>query len=122
MHTEGIIYSSMAVLLITGMFMNLMDIAQTTADTTLTFATDMNLALDCATRGVSIFECSPNLDPEPFVKQLKKRNPDVKIDRYDERFTSKLAHQTMLSAGLGKQKRQNKASHTKNSFRSTTCQ
>jgi len=46
---------------------------------------------------------------EPFVKQLKKRYPDVKIDRYDERFTSKLAHQTMLSAGLGKQKRQNKA-------------
>ncbi len=46
---------------------------------------------------------------EPFVKHLKKRYPDIKIDRYDERFTSKMAHDTMLSAGLGKQKRQNKS-------------
>ncbi len=46
---------------------------------------------------------------EPFVKQLKKRFPKIKIDRYDERFTSKMAHETMLTAGLGKQKRQNKS-------------
>ncbi len=46
---------------------------------------------------------------DPFVKSLKKKFPYVKIERYDERFTSKIAHDTMLTAGLSKQKRQNKA-------------
>ncbi|MBN2881860.1 hypothetical protein JXM83_07470 [Candidatus Woesearchaeota archaeon] len=72
MRGETIVYSSMAVILITSMFMNLMDIAQNTADRTLVFATDMNLAIECATRGISVFECSPNLDPEPFKEQLKQ--------------------------------------------------
>lgn len=34
---------------------------------------------------------------------------DIKIDWYDERFTSVLAHQTMLASGIGKKARQNKA-------------
>jgi putative Holliday junction resolvase len=46
---------------------------------------------------------------EPFVKNLKKQFPDIAVDRFDERFTSKLAHDTMLSAGLKKKDRQNKA-------------
>lgn len=46
---------------------------------------------------------------EPFVKQLKKMFPDLKIDRFDERFTSKMAFQTMIDAGLSKKDRQNKA-------------
>jgi putative Holliday junction resolvase len=46
---------------------------------------------------------------EPFVKNLKKQFPDIIVDRFDERFTSKLAHDTMLTAGLKKKDRQNKA-------------
>jgi len=46
---------------------------------------------------------------EPFVKQLKKQFRDIPVDRFDERFTSNLAHDTMLTAGLKKKDRQNKA-------------
>lgn len=45
---------------------------------------------------------------EPFVNKLKKTYPDMKIVRFDERFTSKMAHDTMLASGLSKSKRQNK--------------
>lgn len=46
---------------------------------------------------------------DPFVKQLIKKFPDTKIERYDERFTSKMAQKTMLDGGLKKKDRQNKA-------------
>lgn len=45
---------------------------------------------------------------EPFVKQLKKRFPGIPVDRVDERFTSMMAQQTILEAGLKKKDRQNK--------------
>ena len=45
---------------------------------------------------------------DPFVVHLSKKFPDVKIVRYDERFTSALAHQTMLLGGVKKKDRQNK--------------
>ncbi len=44
----------------------------------------------------------------PFIKQLKKKFPGLKIERMDERFTSKIAFQTMLDAGLKKKDRRNK--------------
>lgn len=46
---------------------------------------------------------------EPFVEALAKRYPDKKIIRIDERFTSKMASQTILLSGIGKKKRRNKA-------------
>ncbi|HDO27539.1 MAG TPA: Holliday junction resolvase RuvX [Bacteroidetes bacterium] len=46
---------------------------------------------------------------EPFVGKLRKTFPEMKIDRYDERFTSKMAHDTMLTGGLKKKRRQDKA-------------
>ncbi len=46
---------------------------------------------------------------EPFVRSLKKRLPDLPVEYVDERFTSVLAHRTMLEAGLKKKDRQNKA-------------
>ncbi|MEI6696445.1 MAG: Holliday junction resolvase RuvX [Bacteroidota bacterium] len=46
---------------------------------------------------------------DPFIKQLKKIFPEIPIERIDERFTSKIASQTMLTAGLKKKDRQNKA-------------
>lgn len=45
---------------------------------------------------------------EVFIKQLAKKFPEVKIVRVDERFTSKMAFQTMIDAGLKKKDRQNK--------------
>ena len=45
---------------------------------------------------------------EAFIKQLAKKFPDIKIVRVDERFTSKMAFQTMIDAGLKKKDRQNK--------------
>lgn len=46
---------------------------------------------------------------EPFVKRLKQRYPDMQIERMDERFTSKIAFQSMIDGGLKKKQRQNKA-------------
>lgn len=46
---------------------------------------------------------------EQFVNRWRKEVPDIPIEYYDERFTSVLAHQAMLDAGLGKKARQNKA-------------
>jgi putative Holliday junction resolvase len=45
---------------------------------------------------------------DPFVTHLQRKFPEKKIVRYDERFTSALAHQTMLMGGLKKKDRQNK--------------
>ena len=45
---------------------------------------------------------------EPFIGQLRKALPEMDIKRHDERFTSKMAFQTMIDAGLGKKQRQNK--------------
>ncbi|MBQ8867459.1 MAG: Holliday junction resolvase RuvX [Bacteroidaceae bacterium] len=45
----------------------------------------------------------------PFVNRLKKLLPTMPVEMTDERFTSVLAHRTMLEAGLKKKDRQNKA-------------
>ncbi len=44
-----------------------------------------------------------------FRAKLKKAFPGIPIEYMDERFTSKIAFQTMIDAGLGKKARQNKA-------------
>lgn len=46
---------------------------------------------------------------EQFVNRWRKKMPHIPIIYYDERFTSVLAHQTMIDAGLHKKARQNKA-------------
>ncbi len=46
---------------------------------------------------------------EPFVMHLKRSFPGIKVERVDERFTSKMAFQTMIDSGLKKKDRQNKA-------------
>lgn len=46
---------------------------------------------------------------EPFVKSLKKEFPGIPVERVDERFTSKLAMNSIREAGLKKKDRQNKA-------------
>lgn len=46
---------------------------------------------------------------EPFVRRLRTALPNMTIERFDERFTSKMAFQSMLDAGLSKKRRQDKA-------------
>ena len=43
-----------------------------------------------------------------FVNRWRKAMPAIPIDFFDERFTSVLAHQVMIDAGLRKKARQNK--------------
>ena len=45
----------------------------------------------------------------PFVKKLAVEFSNIPIERVDERFTSKMAFQTMIDAGLGRKARQNKS-------------
>ena len=46
---------------------------------------------------------------EKFVSNFKISFPEMTIERVDERFTSKMAFQTMIDSGLKKKQRQNKA-------------
>ncbi len=45
----------------------------------------------------------------PFLQKLANVFPAIPIDRQDERFTSKMAFQSMLDSGLKKSQRSNKA-------------
>ena len=46
---------------------------------------------------------------EPFVEELAKKYPEKKITRIDERFSSKIATQTILLSGAKKKQRRDKA-------------
>ena len=41
-----------------------------------------------------------------FAKRLEKEIPQIPYEFYDERFTSVLAHQTILDSGISKKRRQ----------------
>ena len=45
---------------------------------------------------------------EAFVRKFKSFFPDMPVVRVDERFTSKMAFQTMIDSGLNKNQRKNK--------------
>ena len=45
---------------------------------------------------------------EAFVRKFKSFFPEIPVVRVDERFTSKMAFQTMIDSGLNKKQRQNK--------------
>ena len=45
----------------------------------------------------------------PFMKKLEKLLPQIPKKRIDERFTSKMAFQTMIDSGMKKKQRRNKA-------------
>lgn len=45
---------------------------------------------------------------EKFIVQFHTEFPTMKMERVDERFTSKMAFQTMIDSGLKKKQRQNK--------------
>ena len=45
---------------------------------------------------------------QAFIQRLSKAIPALTIERHDERFTSKMAFQSMLDGGLKKEQRKNK--------------
>ncbi|MBE9484780.1 MAG: Holliday junction resolvase RuvX [Bacteroidetes bacterium] len=45
----------------------------------------------------------------PFIKQVSKSFPDLKIERVDERFTSRMALQVILESGISKKGRRDKS-------------
>lgn len=46
---------------------------------------------------------------EPFVGRLRREFSRIDVVLYDERFTSVLAHRTMLESGIGRMARRDKA-------------
>jgi putative Holliday junction resolvase len=46
---------------------------------------------------------------EACIKNLKKNFPEMPIEKVDERFTSKMAKQSMLESGMKKKDRRNKS-------------
>lgn len=46
---------------------------------------------------------------QPFFNRLKNKFPQIPVQWVDERYTSKIAFQTMIDGGLKKKARQNKA-------------
>ena len=46
---------------------------------------------------------------QPFINRLIKKFPNVMIDTFDERFTSKMAARAMIDGGMKKKNRRNKA-------------
>lgn len=51
-------------------------------------------------------ESAPLVDA--FVAAFQQQFPEIPVERVDERFTSKMAFQTMIDSGLKKKQRQNK--------------
>ena len=45
---------------------------------------------------------------QPFLEKLTKVLPTIPIKRIDERFTSKIAFDTMIASGISKKKRRDK--------------
>ena len=45
----------------------------------------------------------------PFISKLQSKFPGIPVERVDERFTSKMAFQSMIDGGLSKGKRRDKA-------------
>ena len=45
---------------------------------------------------------------EPAIRQLRKIFPDIRLETMDERFTSKMAFQSMIDGGLRKKDRRDK--------------
>ena len=46
---------------------------------------------------------------KPFLDRLRKELPTVPVEMYDERFTSTIAHRSMLDGGMKKMDRRDKA-------------
>lgn len=46
---------------------------------------------------------------DKFLAKFTQKHPDIEVVKLDERFTSKMAFQTMIDSGIGRMARRNKA-------------
>jgi putative Holliday junction resolvase len=46
---------------------------------------------------------------DPFLKWFRKEFPDIPVALYDERFTSKMAEQSLIQAGIPRMARRDKS-------------
>jgi len=46
---------------------------------------------------------------DPFIKRLRKEFPAIPVERIDERFTSKMATNSIRESGVNRKRRQDKA-------------
>ena len=53
--------------------------------------------------------CDIEVEILKFINVLKNNFPLIKLDRYDERFTSVIAKKVILESGINKTKRRNKS-------------
>ncbi|MCC7303433.1 MAG: Holliday junction resolvase RuvX [Bacteroidia bacterium] len=60
-------------------------------------------------KGLDGKETDATLHANLFVKRLTGSFPQMKVERLDERFTSRLAKKAILASGLKKKQRKNKA-------------
>ena len=71
-----------------GFVPQLLTVAQSSQEKALMFTDDMNNAIDCATRGIDLQICSPNLynhDFSPEINQTIEINQEIRemIDSYE---------------------------------------
>jgi len=90
---EQILTIPVAVVIILGLTTQLGTVAESSADKAVAFADDMNNAIDCATRGIALEVCSPNLmshDFEPEINATIKTSIDMieETDRVLEESTA----------------------------------
>ena len=67
---KELIFIPAIALLIIGFAFQLQEIAESSSEKTLDFADDMNKAMDCATLGKPIRECSPDLLKTDFSEEV----------------------------------------------------
>ncbi|MFW5991059.1 MAG: hypothetical protein ACOCQX_02410 [Candidatus Nanoarchaeia archaeon] len=67
---EIFMYPALAILFL-GFASQLMEIAESTSEKSVDFAYDMQNAVDCATKGVDMNECSPGLYEYEFDREME---------------------------------------------------
>ena len=79
---EIIIYPAVGIMILT-MALQLTEVAESTSEKALTFTKDMENAIDCATRGVELSICSPNLYSSDFETDIEEQI-DLNYQMIDE--------------------------------------
>ena len=68
--------------------------------------------VECVVVGLPLQMDHTESQSEPFIrgilKKIEKEFPDLRIHREDERFTSKMAQQAMITGGMKKSRRREK--------------
>ena len=69
---KELLIAPVVILMILSFTPRLLDIAESSQDKAVDFADDMNAAIDCATRGIPIEICSPDLMSYNFDSEIEK--------------------------------------------------